>query len=157
MCAGYVGIGCAMIIGIVAGCLSFLSCHAIRQRLRIDDALEVSSVHGVSSFVGTLSIGFFAYRGQKSGFVSFLSCALHQRRWRDTARAGAGLTDGRGLFFGGGMELFFIQLLALLVSGLWSVCLTWMIVEGLQRAGVELRPPEGHEEHGLDFVSHGER
>jgi ammonia channel protein AmtB len=76
---------------------------------------------------------------------------------RDTARAGAGLTDGRGLFFGGGIELFFIQLLALLVSMLWSVCLTWLIVEGLQRAGVQLRPPEGHEEHGIDFVSHGER
>ena len=56
-----------MIIGIVAGALSFLSCHAIRERLRIDDALEVSSVHGVSSFIGTLSIGLFAYRGQKSG------------------------------------------------------------------------------------------
>jgi hypothetical protein len=27
----------------------------------------------------------------------------------------------------------------------------------MQRAGVQLRPPEGHEEHGIDFVSHGER
>jgi Amt family ammonium transporter len=65
--AGYVGIGSAMFIGIFAGVISFLSCHVIRERLRIDDALEVSSVHGVSSFVGTLCIGFFAYRGQKSG------------------------------------------------------------------------------------------
>jgi hypothetical protein len=77
--------------------------------------------------------------------LSFSSCA------------GAGLTDGRGLFFGGGMELFFIQLLALVVCAVWSAGLTWIIVEGMQRAGVQLRPPEGHEEHGIDFVSHGER
>jgi ammonia channel protein AmtB len=43
--------------------------------LRIDDALEVSSVHGVSSFVGTLAIGFFAYRGEKSG-SSYSSLSL---------------------------------------------------------------------------------
>jgi len=133
--AGYVGIGSSMIIGVVGGLLSHWSCHVIRERLRIDDALEVSSVHGISSIVGTLSVGLFAYRGIKSG---------------------AGLTDGRGLFFGGGFELFFIQLMAILVSAAWSVGVTWIIIEGLQRAGLQLRPPEGHEEHGIDFVSHGE-
>jgi Amt family ammonium transporter len=61
-----------MIIGFAAGFLSFWSCHAIRSHLRIDDALEVSSVHGVSSVFGTLSIGLFAYRGQKSGLPSVL-------------------------------------------------------------------------------------
>jgi Amt family ammonium transporter len=60
-----------MIIGVLAGFLSFWSCHVIRARLRIDDALEVSSVHGVSSVFGTLSIGLFAYRGQKSGSAAF--------------------------------------------------------------------------------------
>jgi Amt family ammonium transporter len=134
--AGYVGVGSAIVIGLIAGSLSFWSCHAIKAHLRIDDALEVSSVHGVSSFVGTLAVGFFAYRGEKSG---------------------AGLTDGRGLFFGGGISLLLIQLLALIVCAAWSASLTWIIVEGLQRAGVQLRPPEGHEEHGIDFVTHGER
>jgi hypothetical protein len=71
--------------------------------------------------------------------------------------AGAGITDGRGLFFGGGVELVFIQLLALVVCSIWSACLTWVLVEGMQRAGVQLRPPEGYQEHGIDFVSHGER
>jgi ammonia channel protein AmtB len=64
-----------MIIGTVSGLLSFWSCHIIRARLRIDDALEVSSIHGVSSIFGVLSVGLFAYRGQKSGstLIPFLS------------------------------------------------------------------------------------
>ena len=152
--AGYVGIGSSMIIGVVGGLLSHWSCHVIRERLRIDDALEVSSVHGISSIVGTLSVGLFAYRGIKSGPAmpyTTRHAASH------TPRVGAGLADGRGLFFGGGFELFFIQLMAILVSAAWSVGVTWIIIEGLQRAGLQLRPPEGHEEHGIDFVSHGER
>ena len=72
------------------------------------------------------------------------------------AHAGAGLIDGLGLFFGGGFELLLIQMLAILVSAAWSAAVTWCIVEGLQRAGLQLRPPEGHEEHGIDFVSHEE-
>ena len=70
--------------------------------------------------------------------------------------AGAGLIDGLGLFFGGGLKLLLIQMLAILVSAAWSAAVTWCIVEGLQRAGLQLRPPEGHEEHGIDFVSHEE-
>lgn len=112
-------------------------------------------MHGVSSFFGTLSIGLFAYRGQKSG--STFSFLARIARPYQNGCAGAGLTNGRGLFFGGGIELLLIQLLALVVCAAWAASMTWIIVEGVQRAGVQLRPPEGHEEHGIDFVSHGER
>jgi len=98
-----------------------------------------------------LSVGLFANRGIKTG----TPCQDYSCRCSD-AYAGAGLTDGRGLFFGGGIKLLLIQMLAILVSAAWSVAMTWCIVEDMKRAGLQLRPPEGHEEHGIDFVSHGE-
>ena len=67
--AGLVGItaGCAevspggaVIIGLFSGSLAVLSILFIDQKLRIDDPLGASSVHGVCGFFGTVMVGLFA-------------------------------------------------------------------------------------------------
>ena len=49
-----------MTLGIVIGTASFYAIILLKERLKIDDALDVSSVHGVTGIIGTLAIGFIA-------------------------------------------------------------------------------------------------
>jgi Amt family ammonium transporter len=47
-------------LGIVLGFASYYGIVLLKERLKIDDALDVSSVHGITGIVGSLSIGVFA-------------------------------------------------------------------------------------------------
>ena len=40
--------------------LSFFTALAIREKAKIDDALEVSSIHGITGAIGSLAIAFLA-------------------------------------------------------------------------------------------------
>ena len=50
----------AFILGIVLGFASYYGIVLIKERLKIDDVLDVSSVHGITGIVGSLWIGLFA-------------------------------------------------------------------------------------------------
>jgi Amt family ammonium transporter len=58
--SGFVSVQNSLILGIVIGFASFYAIILLKERLRIDDALDVSSVHGVTGIIGTLAIGFSA-------------------------------------------------------------------------------------------------
>ena len=58
--SGFVGPGGALIIGVAAGIVCFYSTVYIKQKLKIDDALDVFPVHGVGGILGTLLAGVFA-------------------------------------------------------------------------------------------------
>jgi Amt family ammonium transporter len=58
--SGYVSVEHSFVIGIAIGVLSFLGIVLIKERLKIDDALDVSSVHGIAGIVGSIGIGIFA-------------------------------------------------------------------------------------------------
>lgn len=58
--SGFITINSAMILGIVIGVASFLAIKLIKEKLKIDDVLDVSSVHGISGIVGTLAVGILA-------------------------------------------------------------------------------------------------
>lgn len=58
--SGFVGPGGALIIGIAAGIVCFYATVYIKQKLRIDDSLDVFPVHGVGGILGTLLAGVFA-------------------------------------------------------------------------------------------------
>jgi len=68
--SGFVGAGGALIIGILAGFVCFYSTVFIKQKLKIDDALDVFPVHGVGGILGTLLAGVFSSTslGAFSGF-----------------------------------------------------------------------------------------
>ncbi len=58
--SGFVSIEHAVIIGLAIGFASYAGIVVFKERLRIDDALDVSSVHGVAGIIGSLAVGIFA-------------------------------------------------------------------------------------------------
>ncbi len=61
--SGFVGPVEALIIGAIAGVLCQEAVNVIRNRLKIDDTLDVFAVHGVGGIFGSLSLPFFAMLG----------------------------------------------------------------------------------------------
>ncbi len=57
---GFVGVGGALVIGLVAGVLCFWGVTGLKKMLGADDALDVFGVHGVGGIVGALLTGVFA-------------------------------------------------------------------------------------------------
>jgi Amt family ammonium transporter len=124
--AGFVEVGGALIIGLVAGALCF-SVTLLRERLRIDDSLDVFAVHGVGGMWGAVGTGIFAVAA--IGGV-------------------AGLVDGNA-------EQVLIQVAATLFTIVFAGVLTFIIIKVIDLA-IGLRVPEEEEEAGLDVAVHGE-
>jgi len=127
--SGFVSSQASIVIGLILGVASWFSVVLFKHKLKIDDALDVSSVHGVTGIIGSLAIGFAA---QKS-----LNPAGED-----------------GLFFGN-PRLLGIQLLAVVVAGVWSAFWTFVICIILKKT-VGLTIGDEEEEKGLDLVEHGE-
>ena len=58
--SGYVGPAGALLIGISAGTVCFFATNFMKQKLRIDDSLDVFPVHAVGGALGTILTGLFA-------------------------------------------------------------------------------------------------
>lgn len=58
--SGYVGPGGALVIGITAGFVCFYATNWMKQKMHVDDALDVFPVHGVGGLLGVLLTGVFA-------------------------------------------------------------------------------------------------
>ncbi|MFO1468290.1 MAG: hypothetical protein U1F35_17910 [Steroidobacteraceae bacterium] len=58
--SGFVGPTPAVVIGVVAGVVCFLSATSLKKALGYDDSLDAFGVHGVGGFVGALLTGAFA-------------------------------------------------------------------------------------------------
>ena len=54
--SGYIGLGGAVLTGLVAGVVCQEAVALIRTRLKIDDALDVFAVHGVGGIMGTIIV-----------------------------------------------------------------------------------------------------
>ena len=63
--AGYVTPGGALIIGLMAGGLCY-SATLLKDRLKVDDALDVFAVHGVGGIFGAVATGVFATKAVNS-------------------------------------------------------------------------------------------
>ncbi|WP_433046706.1 ammonium transporter [Dactylosporangium sp. CS-033363] len=118
----------ALVIGAVAG-VACAYAVGLKYRLGYDDSLDVAGVHGVGGLIGTLLIGLFAT---------------------------AAVTGGdSGLFYGGGAGLLGRQALAVLVVAGYAFGVTWLVAKGIDRL-VGFRVPPGHEQAGLDLITHAE-
>ena len=58
--SGFVSVEHSFVIGIAIGIASYSGVVLFKEKLKIDDALDVSSVHGVAGIIGSLAIGIFA-------------------------------------------------------------------------------------------------
>lgn len=57
---GFVGVGGALVIGVVAGLLCLWGVNGLKKMLGADDSLDVFGVHGIGGIVGALLTGVFA-------------------------------------------------------------------------------------------------
>jgi Amt family ammonium transporter len=124
--SGFVDPSSAIVIGFLAGAVCY-GAILLRERLKIDDALDVWAVHGVGGTLGVLLTGVLAV----------------------TAIGGAkGLVEGNVSQVG-------TQLIAIVAIWIYSAVATLIILKVVDRF-VGLRVEESEEEVGLDFSQHGE-
>jgi Amt family ammonium transporter len=124
--AGYVTAGGALLIGLAAGGICY-SATLLRERLRIDDALDVFAVHGVGGMFGAVATGVLAVAaiGGVSGAVQ------------------------------GNFSQVGIQLVAVAAAATFSAVGTFLIVKAIEFVlGLRVEPQQ--EELGLDIALHGE-
>ena len=131
--SGFVGPGGALVIGILAGGLCFVSTMTLKNVLKIDDSLDVFPVHGVGGILGTLLVGVFASTGL--GVFS-----------------GHGFAEGI-TSIGSQLGVQFIGVTATIV---WTGIATWCILKAIEKTS-GLRVNEDDESTGLDITSHEER
>ncbi len=128
-----VGPGSAVLIGMIAGVLVVLSVEFIDKVLKIDDPVGAVSVHGVCGAFGTLSVGLFA-----------------QAKYA----VAAGGDPVNGLFFGGGLGQFGIQLVGVIGVFAWVGITAFIMFFAIKKI-VGLRVSKEEEIRGLDLEEHG--
>lgn len=128
--SGFVGPISGLVIGAAAGFLCSWAC-TWRARKGIDDALDAFGVHGVGGTLGALLTGVLA--------SPFLNAAVQS-------------TPG---IIHGGFKLLMLQTLAVVVTIVFTVVMSWIILKILD-ATMGLRVDTGEEQMGLDLTQHGE-
>jgi Amt family ammonium transporter len=126
--SGYVNVMGAIVIGFGAGVVCYAAIQ-LRERIKVDDALDVWAVHGMGGTWGALATGLFA-----------------------TIAINAG--GSNGLLYGNPKQVL-VQLVAIGASWTWSIVGTFAILK-LVNLVVPLRVEEEEEVLGLDLSQHGE-
>jgi Amt family ammonium transporter len=124
--AGFVTVGGALILGLVAGAVCF-GATLLRDRLSIDDSLDVFAVHGVGGIIGAVGVGVLAVSA--IGGVS-------------------GLVEGNA-------EQLLVQIAAVAITIVFTSVMTFIIIKIIDLV-LGLRVGEADEEAGLDIAVHGE-
>jgi len=126
--AGYVSTSSAVIIGILAGIVCYFAV-ALKNKLGVDDALDVWGVHGVGGMLGIIMLGFLG------------TLAINPN-------------GANGLFFGDS-SFFIKQIVAVIVSSIYAFGFTWVMLWAINKiTPVTLSREE--EAIGLDETLHGE-
>jgi Amt family ammonium transporter len=124
--SGFVDPSSAIVIGFIAGAVCY-GAILLRERLKVDDALDVWAVHGVGGTLGIFLTGVFA---------------------TTAVSASRGLIEGNAGQVG-------TQLVAIAATWIYSAVATLIILKVVDLA-VGLRVGEAEEEAGLDASQHGE-
>jgi Amt family ammonium transporter len=127
--SGFIGVDAALIISVVLGLASFFAVPLLKEKLHVDDALDVTVVHGLTGIIGSFAIGIAASKEyNKFGMNGWI---------RDNPSQMA-------------QQLLGIAV-AMFLGGFW----TWAILKILEKTiGIRVSPEV--EDAGLDFAEHGE-
>ena len=118
----------AIAVGLLAGVLCALAV-GLKYKLGFDDSLDVVGVHMIGGLWGTIAVGLFA-----------------------TAGATAGVD---GLFYGGGVDQLWRQVVGALAVMVFSFVVTYVIGLVIEKT-VGFRISEEDEVEGIDGVEHAE-
>jgi Amt family ammonium transporter len=127
--SGFVGPIGALVIGAAAGTVCFACTSYMKQKLKVDDSLDVFPVHGVGGVLGTILTGIFV----------------------SATFGGMGLPDGKSM----GDQLL-VQAAGVIAVAAWSGVITLVLLK-LTNALTELRAASEEETEGLDTVLHNEK
>lgn len=137
--AGNVGVGGAVIIGLIAGVACFWGVTGLKKLLKADDSLDVFGVHGVGGIVGALLTGVFA--SPNLGGPSMMG---------DWVTATMVTPDAYSI-----ASQVWIQAKGVLITIVWSAVVA-VVAFKLVDLTIGLRVTEEEEREGLDIASHGE-
>jgi Amt family ammonium transporter len=132
--SGFVGPAGALVIGLLAGSICYFATITLKQKLKIDDSLDVFPVHGVGGILGTFLAGVFSATslGVFSGF---------------------GFADGIETM-GGQVG---VQLTGIAATIVFTAVVTWVLLKVTSLLTSGLRVTEEQEIQGLDIHMHEER
>jgi Amt family ammonium transporter len=125
--AGFVTAGGGLVIGLFAGVICY-GATLLKERLKIDDALDVFAVHGVGGMFGAVATGVLA--------------------------TGAIQADYTGLIDGNPGQVV-TQIIAVGFTVVFAAIATFLIIKVID-AILGLRVSAEYEETGLDLAVHGE-
>ncbi|MEK9795523.1 MAG: ammonium transporter [Alphaproteobacteria bacterium] len=127
--SGSVGPIGGLVLGLAGGAICYTITQYVKQRLKIDDSLDVFAVHGVGGALGTILVAFFV----------------------STSLGGNGFADGMDT-----VSQLGVQLTGIAIVAVWSAVLTFVIATVLKMF-FKFRVDEETEAQGLDLAMHGER
>ena len=137
--AGNVGIGGALIVGLLAGFICLWGVTGLKKMLGADDTLDVFGVHGVGGILGALLTGVF--NSPSLGGPGFVA---------DWVTATAITAADFSVF-----AQVWTQLKAVLITVVWSGVVSFVAFKIVDMT-IGLRVTEEEEREGLDIASHGE-
>jgi Amt family ammonium transporter len=126
--AGFVGVGGAIIIGLMVSALCFYMVSVVKGKLGYDDSLDAFGVHGIGGIWGAIATGLFATPLIQPAYTGL---------------------------FSGNVRQFIIQLLAVATTILYSGVITAVIFKAVEKT-VGIRVTEEEEFSGLDITQHNE-
>ncbi len=126
--AGYVSLTGAVIIGFLAGSVCYVAV-TWKNRLQLDDALDVWGVHGVGGVLGCICTGIFATKAWNAGGAD-------------------------GLLYGG-VNFFLVQLLSVVITAVYAFGFSYGALWLINKI-TPVKATTEDEENGLDEALHGE-
>ncbi|MFA9398353.1 MAG: ammonium transporter [Clostridiaceae bacterium] len=127
--AGFVTPMASLAIGAIGGVICFFAVTVVKQKLKYDDALDAFGCHGVGGIWGGIATGIFATKTINP--------------------------DGANGLLYGNPKLVLIQLIAIIVTIIFSAVMTFLILKVIGRF-MELRVSSVEEQTGLDVSLHDE-
>ncbi len=128
--AGFVTANSAVIIGVLAGVVTYFACTKLKSMLKYDDALDTFGIHGVGGTLGALITGIFASADANGNLNTNLKDLVGSTLWIEQLKS-IGLT------------------MAIAIVGTF-------VIASIVKATIGLRPDQEEEESGLDESDHGE-
>lgn len=127
--AGFISAGGAILLGAIGALACFPMIQIVKQKLEIDDSLDVFAVHGIGGITGSLLLAVFM----------------------SPVFGGAGYAEGSGM-----VSQIAGQAVGVFTVAVWSALATTLIAL-LVGLAFPMRVGEDDEREGLDLASHGER
>jgi ammonium transporter, Amt family len=131
--SGSVGPAGALLIGLSGGVVCYFATIYLKQKIKIDDSLDVFPVHGVGGIVGTFLAGILV--SSNLGIFS-----------------GNGLADGVTM----GSQVM-VQIIGILSVAAYTAIITFIILKVVGAITSGIRVTEEEEQMGLDITDHDER